>query len=78
MQQHAEQVDQRSKGAKEQRAPAHGRKHTEVRTSADTNGTVLAWAWKPLSLCTGHAVHFIWITATSRASHEQGKELLSS
>ena len=34
--------------------------HTEVRIRADTNGTVLASAWIPLSLCTGHAVHFTW------------------
>ena len=52
--------------------------HTEVRIRADTNGTVQASAWNPLSPRTGHAVHFTSGTTTSRASHEQGKELLSS
>ena len=52
--------------------------HTEVRIRADTNGTVRAPAWNPLSPRAGHAVLFTWGTTTSRASHEQGKELLSS
>ena len=56
VQQLAEHVDQGTSTRKKTCCNTH----TEVRIRADTNGTVLASAWIPLSLCTGHAVHFTW------------------